>query len=132
MSAHEQLITDLNIAIGEWDEDHPVSFLLLTRCRAALAGDTQDARHIAELEERLSESRYMLERALAADRTAELERDLAAAQDVLLYLDNGGGLGINKHKLIMEALGVPYPEFCHHPNKCMGLSICPNDPCCCD
>jgi hypothetical protein len=39
---NEQLIADMNAAIGEWDEDHPVSFMLLTRCRAALAAVAQD------------------------------------------------------------------------------------------
>lgn len=29
-------------------------------------------------------------------------------------------------------LGVPYPEFCRHPDKCAGLGCCPRDPCCCD
>lgn len=27
---------------------------------------------------------------------------------------------------------VPYPKFCHHPDKCAGLGSCPRDPCCCD
>ena len=28
--------------------------------------------------------------------------------------------------------GVPYPKFCHHPDKCSGLSNCPRDPICAD
>ena len=28
--------------------------------------------------------------------------------------------------------GVPYPKFCHHPDKCSGLSNCPRDPTCAD
>lgn len=28
--------------------------------------------------------------------------------------------------------GVPYREFCRHPDKCAGLSICPRDPTCAD
>jgi hypothetical protein len=28
--------------------------------------------------------------------------------------------------------GVPYPEFCRHPDKCAGKSYCPRDPTCAD
>jgi hypothetical protein len=62
---HAKLITDLNIAIGEWDEDHPVSFMLLSRCRAALAADAQDARRYRWLRDhhypQLKEGIYLTE-----------------------------------------------------------------------
>ena len=57
---------------------------------------------------------------------------LDARDEALLYLDARGGLGHDKHAIIKKALGVPYPEFCHHADKCMGLGSCPRDPCCCD
>ncbi len=28
--------------------------------------------------------------------------------------------------------GVPYREFCSHPDKCAGLLCCQRDPVCCD
>ena len=28
--------------------------------------------------------------------------------------------------------GVPYREFCRHPDKCSGLGSCPRDPTCAD
>lgn len=31
-----------------------------------------------------------------------------------------------------EHLPVPYPMFCHHPEKCAGKGNCPRDPSCCD
>lgn len=32
----------------------------------------------------------------------------------------------------LEKLHGPYPEFCRHPEKCVGRSSCPRDPSCCD
>lgn len=33
---------------------------------------------------------------------------------------------------LRREFGVPYREFCRHPDKCAGLSCCPRDPCCAD
>ena len=35
-------------------------------------------------------------------------------------------------RVALAALEPPYPEFCHHPEKCVGKSQCPRDPTCAD
>lgn len=31
-----------------------------------------------------------------------------------------------------DGKGIPYPDFCHHFERCRGLGSCPRDPVCCD
>jgi hypothetical protein len=78
MTEREQLITDLNIAIGEWDEDHPVSFMLLTRCRAALAARVPPKRTLSENLELYADA---TDENLAVDQEtlAQLLRDASTA-----------------------------------------------------
>jgi hypothetical protein len=54
--------------------------------------------------------------------------DLTVESDLmrktLLRLDQLGGLGFDKHEAIKRALGVTYPRFCHHADKCAGKGRC--------
>jgi hypothetical protein len=53
-------------------------------------------------------------------------------QQMLIALDRRGGLGVDTHRQVRAAIGVPYPEFCRHSDVCAGKSSCPRDPVCCD
>lgn len=47
-------------------------------------------------------------------------------QDVLLILDERGGLGHDMHDAIKEALGVPNGKFCHSSRDCLAAGRCMN------
>lgn len=61
-----------------------------------------------------------------------LLKDNARMRETLLWLDRGGGLGHDVHERINAALGVQYPKFCRHPEKCAGKGRCMSDYVCND
>jgi hypothetical protein len=62
----------------------------------------------------LQEHARELERELA-----EQQRRIAKMREVLLRLDERGGLGFDMHDAIKEALGVPSGKFCTSPRACL-------------
>lgn len=64
-------------------------------------------------------------------KTEQLEGELtqtkariARMQEALLQLDEGGGLGHEKHEAIKKALGLPSGKFCTSPRACLLKDRC--------
>lgn len=68
----------------------------------------------------------------AKGRLSEASTREEKMRGTLLWLNMLGGLGHEKHERINAALGVEYPKFCKHPDKCAGKGRCMADWVCND
>lgn len=51
-------------------------------------------------------------------------------EEVLLRLEEDGGLGWTAHERIRKALGTPNHEFCTRARDCLRAGRCTRDPVC--
>ena len=65
-------------------------------------------------------------------RDARAAGDATAARIAAAELDAARGQADLARARAWLVTKVPYPKFCHHPEKCVGLSHCERDPVCCD
>ena len=70
--------------------------------------------------------------ALVALRSARAAGNTIASKILAAELDAARGKADLARARAWLVTKVPYPKFCRHPEKCVGLSHCERDPVCCD